>query len=98
MKKKRREFPFALLSVLFVLAVCMPFSSPAFARDKEPVVFTDFSWDSAQFHNRVAGFILEHGFGRKVLYNFTEEMPGFLGLERGDFHLAMETWVDNSAT
>ncbi|SMG13548.1 ABC transporter substrate-binding protein [Dethiosulfovibrio salsuginis] len=60
------------------------------------VIFTDFSWDSAQFHNRVAGYILEKGFDRKVRYSFTEEMPGFLGLERGDLHLAMETWVDNS--
>ena len=92
---KKRTF----LIMLVVCAVSvLSLGTPLQASDEgQPVVFADFSWDSVQFHNRVAGFILEHGFGKKVLYSFTEEVPGFLGLERGDLHLAMETWVDNSA-
>lgn len=80
--------------ILITTAICLP-SNQLEAGTKE-VIFTDFSWDSAQFHNRVAGYILEKGFDRNVRYSFTEEMPGFLGLERGDLDLAMETWVDNS--
>ena len=98
MNKKRTPSAIIRFSLLVVCLSVLLSGGIASALEEKPVVFADFSWDSAQFHNRVAGFILEHGFGRKVLYNFTEEMPGFLGLERGDFHLAMETWVDNSAT
>ncbi len=65
------------------------------AREK-PIVFADFSWSSAQLHNRIAGYILEKGFDRATEYSFVEELPGFLGLERGDLQIAMETWVDNS--
>lgn len=60
-----------------------------------PVVFVDNSWDSIQVHNRVAGFILEKGYGRDVSYIFAETMPGLLGLERGDIDVLMEGWVDN---
>ncbi|MCF4114172.1 MULTISPECIES: ABC transporter substrate-binding protein [Dethiosulfovibrio] len=80
-------------SVILTLGVILS-SMAASAGSK--IVFADFSWESAQFHNRVAGYILEHGFDREVAYSLTEEMPGFLGLERGDLQLAMETWVDNS--
>lgn len=92
-----KKYAFFVLLVLCLVPASV-FGTPLQASgDEPPVVFADFSWDSVQFHNRVAGFILEHGFGKKVVYSFTEEVPGFLGLERGDFHLAMETWVDNSA-
>ena len=60
-----------------------------------PVVFGDFNWDSAMFHNRVAQVILEHGYGVE-----TDEVPGstlpiLQGLEDGDIHVAMEMWVQN---
>lgn len=97
MKKKKKSLWSRILSgVVLVVLISLGITIPATAG--RPVVFADFSWDSAQLHNRIAGFILKHGFDREVLYTFTEEMPGFLGLERGDFHLAMETWVDNSAS
>lgn len=59
------------------------------------VVFVDWSWDSALFHNRVAGYVAEHGFGYDVDYMFADTNPGFLGLRRGDVDVSMETWVDN---
>ncbi len=98
MNKKKTASTLFLFSFLVVCISVLLSGGIASAQEEKPVIFADFSWDSVQLHNRVAGFILEHGFGRKVLYNFTEEMPGFLGLERGDFHLVMETWVDNSAS
>ncbi len=82
------------LSVLLALVFVMFSAGIALAAEK-PVVFLDFSWESAQFHNRVAGFILENGFERDVDYSFAEEIPGMLGLERGDVDIAMETWADN---
>ncbi|MGC9372173.1 MAG: ABC transporter substrate-binding protein [Thermovirgaceae bacterium] len=81
-----------LAVVLFVglLATALP----AAANDR--VIFTDWSWESVQVHNRIAGYILEKGFDRDVHYAFSEEIPGVLGMERGDFHIAMEAWIDNA--
>lgn len=61
----------------------------------EDVVFADWSWDSALVHNRIAGFVAEHGFGYDVDYIFADTQPGFLGMRRGDIDVSMETWVDN---
>jgi glycine betaine/proline transport system substrate-binding protein len=67
--------------------------SPALA--STPIVIVDFSWDSVQMHNRIAGYVIEKGFGKKVDYLFAESLPGMMGIERGDAHLSMEGWVDN---
>lgn len=61
----------------------------------QPLVFVDWSWDSALVHNRIAGFVAEHGFGYEVDYLFADTVPGIQGLRRGDVHVSMETWVDN---
>ncbi|MBN1332376.1 MAG: ABC transporter substrate-binding protein [Synergistales bacterium] len=58
-------------------------------------MFVDFSWDSVQFHNRVAGFLMKHGYDKDVKYTFAESMPGLLGVERGDIDVTMELWADN---
>lgn len=63
---------------------------------EKPVVFLDVSWDSAQIQNRIAGFIIEHGYGYKTDYLFSETLPGMLGLERGDVHVYIDGWVDNT--
>lgn len=33
----------------------------AAAMEKKTIIFADFGWDSAQVHNRIAGFIIEKG-------------------------------------
>jgi len=63
---------------------------------EEPVVFLDLSWDSIQLHNRIAGYIVHKGYGKKVDYVFSETIPGMLGLERGDIHVYIEGWVENT--
>lgn len=60
-----------------------------------PVVFAGMDWASNDFHNAVAGFILEHGYGCR-----TDRVPGstitlLTGLARGDVDVAMEIWRDN---
>lgn len=59
------------------------------------IVFVDWSWDSAQIHNRIAGFIVEHGYGYDVDYIFADTVPGLLGMRNGDIHVSMEMWTDN---
>jgi glycine betaine/proline transport system substrate-binding protein len=78
--------------LLAVVSAVAPVASAAAA---EPVGLVDASWDSIQVHNRIAGFILEHGFGYAPEYVFAESMPGLMAIERGDAHLSMEGWVDN---
>ncbi|TDY61599.1 hypothetical protein C8D99_10511 [Aminivibrio pyruvatiphilus] len=60
-----KKHAFCILLVLCLVPAAL-FGTPLQASGEEPpVVFADFSWDSVQFHNRVAGFILEHGFGKE---------------------------------
>jgi len=78
----------AILMVVFVLG-----TGQALAKDK--LVFSDLSWDSAQVHNRIAGFILENGMGYGIEYIPVDTISGFAGLTRGDIDITMEIWVDN---
>jgi glycine betaine/proline transport system substrate-binding protein len=87
----------AVIGVIFAILVLLGAVRPSFGDDGK-VVFADFSWESVQFHNRVAGFLIENGWDRDVEYMFVEEIPGFMGLERGDLQITMEAWVDNSAS
>ncbi len=83
---------------MILLIVClltgMLFVS-GFADAEETIVMGDLSWDSAQVHNRIAGFILEHGYGHNVRYKFGQTKPLLLGLQRGDIDIAMEVWTQN---
>ncbi|HAG22218.1 MAG TPA: ABC transporter substrate-binding protein, partial [Synergistaceae bacterium] len=80
--------------ILAVLVSLLCMSGGALAQEKN-VTFVDFSWNSVQMHNRIAGFVLEHGYGFKPEYLFAESVPGLTGLAKGDVDIAMEMWVDN---
>ena len=62
---------------------------------KETITFADLDWDSAQVHNRIAAFILEHGYDYNIEYNFGSTIPMFLGLTDGSNDISMEIWVEN---
>jgi len=82
---------------VIVLGICfflLPFSSYATAASKK-LVLADVGWDSVQVHNRIAGFILKHGYGYEVEYMPGETIPLFAGLVRGDVDINMEVWIDN---
>lgn len=61
----------------------------------EEIIFVDWSWDSAQVHNRIAGFIIENGYGYDADYIYADTHPGLLGMRRGEIHISMEMWIDN---
>jgi glycine betaine/proline transport system substrate-binding protein len=65
------------------------------ATEKQTLTFSDLDWDSAQFHNRIAAFILEHGYGYTIEYNFGSTIPMFVGLTEGSNDISMEIWVEN---
>ncbi|MEA1960458.1 MAG: ABC transporter substrate-binding protein [Bacillota bacterium] len=62
---------------------------------KEKLVLADASWASIQVHNRIAGFILEEGYGYPVEYMFGETLPTLQGIGAGDIDVLMEVWADN---
>ncbi len=62
--------------------------------DQDTLVFADAGWDSIRFHNDIAAFIIEHGYGYS-----TEVMAGstpltFTSLREGSIHIYMETWQE----
>jgi glycine betaine/proline transport system substrate-binding protein len=59
------------------------------------IIFGDFNWDSAMFHNRVAQYIIEHGYGHDTDVVPGSTLPILQGLEDGDVHATMEMWVQN---
>lgn len=61
----------------------------------KPIVFGDFNWDSAIFHNRVAQFIVENGYGYETDTLAATTPPMLEGLKNGDVHAVTEMWVDN---
>lgn len=80
--------------VTVVVVVGMMWTGCAFAQKR--VAFVDWSWESARVHNRIAGFIAEHGFGYDVDYLFADTVPGVQGMLRGDLDVSMESWIDNN--
>lgn len=92
---KRKNYIFKVVVLVFGISfLLLSFSSYATAASKK-LVLADVGWDSVQVHNRIAGFILEHGYGYKVEYMPGETIPLFAGLARGDIDINMEVWIAN---
>jgi glycine betaine/proline transport system substrate-binding protein len=62
-----------------------------------PIVFAELGYDSAQFHNAVARFIIEAGYGCRTDYIPGETIPLINGVARGDIDVIMEIWTANPA-
>lgn len=60
-----------------------------------PIMFGDFNWDSAMFHNRVVQYIVEEGYGHETDVIPGSTLPILQGLEDNDIHAVTEMWVQN---
>ena len=65
------------------------------AGPKETIIFGDLNWASALLQNRIAQYIVEHGYGYPTDVKFGATLPLFEGLKRGDTHVTMEIWLPN---
>lgn len=63
--------------------------------EKPTLVFADAGWDSIRFHNDVASFIIEHGYGYKSDVISGSTPITVQGLAQGDIDIYMEVWTDN---
>jgi len=70
--------------------------APTCDLDRE-VVFANLGYDSALFHNAVAQYILEHGYGCDTDAIVGETIPLINGVARGDIDVIMEIWTGNPA-
>ena len=82
---------FLLTLGLFMLASCE-------TDEGNTVILGEASWASSIFHNRVAGFILEHGFDVTVETQPTETAVMIATLPNGDIDISLELWSDNVPT
>lgn len=94
-EKRKRRLGLWVLAVLTLLAVFAAGCTPEKGGAPEKLILGDATWDSIQVHNRVAGFILEHGYDYEVDYVFGETLPLLLGLSGGEIDIYMEVWTDN---
>lgn len=60
-----------------------------------PVVFSDLNWPSAQIQSRIAGFIVEHGYGYEVEYLPGDTVALWQELLDNDTDITIETWLPN---
>ena len=70
---------------------------PAPEGPKDTIVFSDLNWTSAQIQNRIAQYIVEHGYGFPTDVTFGGTLPLFQGLKKGDTHVTMEIWLPNQS-
>ncbi len=95
MKGKRNPGIKLLMIVLGAALILSSFVGCSPTEEKPTLILADLAWDSALFHNSVADFILENGYGYE-----TDGIPGgtiplFAGLAAGEIDINMEVWVDN---
>ena len=62
---------------------------------KEPIIFSDLLWVSAQLQNRIAQYIIEHGYDYPTGVIAGATLPLLEGLQRGDTDVTMEVWLPN---
>lgn len=62
---------------------------------KDTIIFGDLNWSSALLQNRIAQYIVEHGYGYPTDVKFGATLPLFQGLQNGDTDVAMEIWLPN---
>ncbi len=85
-----------VLMLLFFGVLAIGCSSNDKTSQKQQLVLADVSWDSVKVHNRIVGYILQHGYGYPApTYTFGETLPLLQGMSKGDVDITMEVWVDN---
>lgn len=94
-----KVFLVVMLCFSFIaLAACSPTNEvqgDAQTEKKPTLVFADPGWDSVKFHNDVAAFILEKGYGYPTDTTIGSTPATFTGFRNGDIDIYMEVWTDN---
>ena len=60
-----------------------------------PIVLAGLNWDSNEFHNQVAKYILENGYDCETTSIPGSTVPLLNGMIGGDIDVTMEVWIEN---
>ena len=85
--------PFLL--TLAAMAACLALVIAACGggeEEKEPVIFSDLNWPSAEIQARVAAYIVEHGYGYPTELVTGDTVSLWAALVNNDTHVTMEIW------
>ena len=82
-----------LIAIFFVVLVVGAISAPGRADAACRVRIGDLNWDSANFHDQVAAFILKHGYGCRVTLIYGGTLPIMTAHYQGKNDLIMELVV-----
>ncbi len=83
--------------LLIAVAAVLVVTASACAED-ERIQFAEGPWQSHMFHNQIAKFIVEEGYGEEVEINEALATPTVVqGLRDGDLDVNLEMWKDNVA-
>ena len=86
---------FAILALAIAALAIAAVAGCTQEEEKEPIVFSDLNWASAQTQNRIAQYIVEEGYGYPTDVVFGATLPLLQGLRAGDTHVTMEIWLPN---
>ena len=62
------------------------------AEPKDPIVFSDLNWLSAEVQTRVVSYIVEHGYGYPTELVAGDTVSLWAGLTNNDTHVTLEIW------
>ncbi|MBA2453503.1 MAG: ABC transporter substrate-binding protein [Chloroflexia bacterium] len=101
-RKAMRSMIFAMLAAILTmtLAACGEAESETDVETRgdwdQPIIFGDGDFDSVLFHNRVAQYIIEQGYGYETESVFAGTIAILEGMTNGEIHVRMEVWIDQA--
>lgn len=91
MKRIRRPVLIALATIVAGVALLV-MACGGGEEEKEPVIFSDLNWPSAEIQARVAAYIVEHGYGYPTELVAGDTVSLWAALVNDDTHVTMEIW------
>ncbi len=82
------------LSIVFV-GIALAFTVAACREEEDVISLAEGDWESQVFHNRVMGFIFEHGYGAEWEDVQADTPVVVQSLRTGDIDVNSEMWSDN---
>ncbi len=92
----RRKWLLVMLPITLTLVVGMMLGTGCSEEEKPPIVFADLNWSSAEIQTRIAGYIIEHGYGYPTEMIVSDTVSQFPALANDSVHISMEVWLPNA--